>query len=313
MSSATRRRSAFTLIELLISVTLTLIIATLAITSITSMLAMARRLQALQTMDASAKTLYEKLSSELAAMHPCAAIWLTSDPADKSVELVFMRTKDAPLDHIDSRREWRRQGATELGYTDLVWTRWYWRWDSAAATGTIHVSTSRPARWTRILGNQTRDYWKIPGGSKLGNAFFSSFLSIPRLVPATGTATEPNSPRGVLDANSWGSGEATDVGDYADLTRSARPLLGNCTDLRLELVSRDGTVHAADADTPLAFAAEGAYVDASDAPGLSAAAARSVLDRRPAQARLRFTLSDSKTGATRTYSFSFATPAIPVY
>lgn len=307
------RHHGFTLIELLVSIGLILVITSIAISSIVSMLAMARRLQALQSMDASAKTLFEKLSHDIAAMHPCAAVWLRSDPSDKSIELVFMRSKDAPFAHIDSRREWHRSFLSELGYTDLVWSRWYWRWDTATATGTVYVSSSRSARWTWILGNQTRNYWKIPSGSKLPSTFFSSFVSIPRVVQATGTSTNPDSPRDILDANSWQSGEFTDIGDYQDLLQQARPLLEACSDLVLELVCRDGTMHQADGDTAMSFSARGSVVDGSDEPGLSATAIRQVLDARPCTIRIRFTLRDAKTGATRAYSFSCATPSIPTY
>lgn len=313
------------MIELLISIFLILVITAVAITSIVQMLTMTRRLQALQTMDASAKTLYEKLSGELAAMHPCAAVWLTSDPADSSVELVFMRCKEAPLDHIDSLREWGRAGATEMGYTDMVWSRWYWKWDPVKVTGTVYAASSRTARWTRVLGNQARDYWKIPGGSKLGNSYFNAFILIPQPVQETGTATSPNSPKDLLNTNAWQSApatattpaiqpiEKTDYGDYEDLLRNSRPLMFRCSALKLELVSRDGTSRVADGDTALAWAAEGSVVDGSDKPGLAPADAKRVLDARPSLVRLRFTLSDEKTGASRSYSFSCPTSGIPSY
>jgi len=317
------------MIELLISIALILVITTAAITAVVQMLAMTRRLQALQTMDASAKTLYEKLSAEIAAMHPCTAVWLTSDTADTSVELVFMRTKDEPLDHIDSRREWGRSARSELGFTDMLWSRWYWKWDPVKKTGTVFAASSREARWTRVFGNQTRNYWKIPGGTLLNNTYFNSFVLIPRPVRETGTLKYPNHPIGLLDANAWQSAPATsttpavvaieksDFGDYEDLLRNSQPLLFNCTDFSLEVVSRDGSTRIAEGDTALAWAAEGSVVDGSDPPGLAAADAKAILDARPSMVRIKFTLTAvidlQKNAVSRTYSFSCPAPGLPTY
>jgi len=313
------------MIELLISIALILVIATAAVTAVVQMLAMTRRLQTLQTMDASAKTLYEKLEAELASTHPCTAMWLTSDPATTSVELVFMRCKESPFDRITSKREYNRASAPELGFTDMVWSRWYWKWDATRGTGTVYVASSRTARWTRVPGDQTRNYWKIPGGTNLKKTYFNSFVLIPQPVRETGVALTPSSLKDLLEGNAWQSAPATattpalvaveksDFGDYEDLLRNARPLLFNCSDLRIDMVSRDGTSQTADGDTPLAWAVEGSAVDGSDKPGLTPTDAKQILDARPSLLRLRFTLSDAKTQATRSYSFSCPTPGIPSY
>jgi prepilin-type N-terminal cleavage/methylation domain-containing protein len=306
------RRGAFTLVELLVSIALIAVITTAAITAVVQMLAMTRRLQALQTMDATAKTLFEKLSVELGAMHPCAAIWLTSDPATKSVELVFMHAKRSPRDFYDFK-----YGAgmhPVMGFTDLVWSRWYW---SEAPTGTLEVSTSRTGRWTQVVGDQTRNYWQIPSGSKMPSSYASTFLLVPQLVRDTGTATAPNSPRDILNANAWQSDpakpalkpvEKTDVGDYDDLLLNARPLLSNCSGLTIELRNRDGTGKLADGTSALAWAAPGSFIDGRDQPGL---------DDRPSVLRIRFTLTTvvdlKKTEVSRTYSFSCALPGLPTY
>jgi prepilin-type N-terminal cleavage/methylation domain-containing protein len=304
---STRERAAFTLVELLVSIVLIALITTAAITATSRMLTMTRRLQALQTMDASAKTLYEKLSGEVAAMHPCAAVWLTSETSTKSVELVFMHAKRSPRDYYDTK------SLNNMGFTDLLWTRWHW----SASTETLMVSASRPGRWTRILADQVRNYWKIPGGSRMGSVrfsstlgseaglpYYSSFLSVPKLVRETGTATSPSSPKDILNANSWQSGEQSDIGDYDDLLLGARPLLYDCSGLCIEFSNRDGATKLADGNSVLAWAAAGDHVDARDQPGL---------DDRPCIVRIRFTLTDPKTQATRTYSFSCPTPGIPTY
>jgi prepilin-type N-terminal cleavage/methylation domain-containing protein len=219
-TSSHRARTAFTLVELLVSIVLIALVTTAAITATSRMLTMTRRLQALQTMDASAKTLYEKLSGEVAAIHPCAALWLSSDTTNKSVELVFMHAKRSPRDFYDNKMLW--DVFNTMGFTDLLWSRWQW----SASTGTLMTSTSRTGRWTRILADQSRNYWKIPSGSKMGTVkqdgyllseaslpYYSSFLSVPQLVRETGTATSPLSPKDILNANAWQSGEPTDIGE----------------------------------------------------------------------------------------------------
>lgn len=183
-------------------------------------------------------------------------------------------------------------------------------------SGILNVSSSRPARWTLVPANQSRDYWKIPGGSKMAN-HYSSFLLVPQLKRETGTATVPNSPKDLLNANAWQSDpadktivpvEKADVGDYDDLLLNARPLLYNCSDFSIELRNRDGTGKLADGTSALAWAAPGSYVDGRDHPGL---------DDRPSLLRIKFTLASAtdlrKTEVSRTYSFSCALPDIPTY
>jgi prepilin-type N-terminal cleavage/methylation domain-containing protein len=296
-------RGAFTLIELLVSMTLIAVIAGVATSTFTQLLKTSQRLQALQTMDVSAKTVQGKLSQDAGAMHPCAAVWLNANAANQDVELIFMRTKFAHLDYPDTKFEW--DVSREQKFTDLQWVRWHW----SAVTGILQTSTSRDARWTRIQADQSRNYWKIPSGSKMGTVkfdykiqesgqeYFSSFLSIPRLQNDTGTALDPNSPKGILNSNSWQSGELTDVGDYDDLVLQARPILFHCSDLTIELENIDGSVITADGTSDLSWAVPGNYVDGQQRVGLSA---------RPSLIRIRFTLTDPKIKASSMYSFSAA-------
>lgn len=299
-------RKAFTLLELLMSMTLTVIVVTVATTMFIQMLTMAQRLQALQTLDATAKTTYEKLAGEVTVIHPCAALWLRSKRNTKDVEFVFMRSKYNRLDYIDSKT-----GGNDIGYTDMVWSRWHWN----ASTEILEVSSSRTCRWTTVSNSQSRDYWKIPGGSKMGNTL-STFVSVPQLQRDTGTAADPNSPVDILNQNSWLTGEPTDIGDYRDLELNAVPLLYHCTDLTIELANLDGAVKTADGSTDLAWAVPGSYVDGQDQTNL--------LDR-PSLVRLRFTLAaqtnnalafsrtDPNANVSRIYSFSCSTPSFTHY
>ena len=293
----TSSRSAFTLIELLVSMALIAIIATAATTTFIQLLNMSRKLQAMQTMDAAAKTTYEKLASEATVIHPCAALWLTSKMSSKDVELVFMRNKFNSRDYIDTKFAWDVGG--DIGYTDLVWSRWHWN----ATTEILEVSESRCGRWSQIRNDQTRNYWKIPGGSKMGNST-STFISVPQLQRDTGTVSDPNSPKSLLNLNGWQSGELSDVGDYDDLVLNAAPLLYRCTDLTIEVQNLDGNRKTADGSADLPWAAPGTYVDGQDHPKLT---------DRPSLVRLRFTLTEPKAKTSRTYSFSCTTPSFTHY
>jgi len=293
------RGRGFTLIELLVSTSLILVVVTVATTASVQMLTLTRRLQARLALDAAAATVHTRLGGEVTSMHPCAAVWLSSSASAKSVELVFMRmaysTLDFPTVVLPALGNGKRMNTTEQ-----FWTRWFWRFD----TRELRISASQPVRFFRIANDQARDYWKIPGGSRMLGSWFSTFVSIPQIQRDTGTAAAPDSPQALLDGNAWQSGEARDVGDYQDLLLNSRTLLAGCTDLSIELSNLDGTTKRADGGADLQWAAPGSYVDAQDQGGLTA---------RPSLVRLRFTLTDEKTGAVGTYSLSFSTPSQTAY
>jgi len=296
------RLLGFTLIELLVSIGLILTVTVIAITATTQMLHMTRRLQALQSMDATASTLFNKLSGEIASMHPCTAVWLHSDATNHSVELVFMHAINTPGDNR----------------ADLLWSRWHW----SSGARLLTAAVNRPARWSAILANQARNYWQISTGSKMsgtlwaagsdsGISYYNSFLSVPQPLRALPSPPTVGAVSGALDANNWLSGEASDFGDYADLLRQARPLLEECTALRLELIDRNGNVQAADGVAALAWSVTGSHIDGRGQPDL---------DQRPSLLRISFTLTEpltalnrSRTLVSRTYSFSCPTPGVPGY
>ncbi len=293
-------RRGFTLVELLVSTALILVVVTVATAATVQLLAQTRRLQSRLHLDASASIAHAKLNSEVTSMHPCAAVWLSSSTSGsvKSVELVFMRGTFSTLDWPSVVPP--AQGSSKrMNTTEQFWTRWSWRSD----TRELQVAASRPIRFFRIAANQARNYWKIPGGSKMPGGLFSTFVSIPQLQRETGTTTSPNSPEDLLNTNAWQSGEARDIGDYQDLVLASRPLLTECSDLSIELGNLDGATKLADG-SPLQWAAPGTYVDAQEQTGLT---------DRPSLVRLRFTLTDPKTGAVGTYSFSCSTPSQTAY
>lgn len=336
--SWTRPGSAFTLIEVLVAMALIVMVAVVATTSVLQMMKMTRRVQAVQNMNAAATIVQGKLGDEVAGMHHGSAIWLRTtpnvvDPSIKDVELVFMVAKRS----VHSYRTTRLAGyqSQEIGYCDLLWTRWSWN----AKTEVLSASTSREARWTRIPGDATRNYWKLPAPatftsstmtdlydipSECNMPFFSVFLSMPRPVRETGLSTgTPDVPNEILDRNTWNwptdpNFEYAEMGDYTDLQRRAHPILRSCSDFRLELVTSGGSVVRASRDTTLTWATPGYFVDGRAQAGLA---------DRPSLVRVAFTLregetpydregttaSGSDTRPSQTYSFSFPTQLTPTY
>jgi len=297
-----RHLQAFTLVELLVAMALTLLIVTAATTALFQMLSMTRRLQAKLVMDAAAKTVFERLHRETSAMQPRAAVWLRSTSGPKTVECVFMCGKEMPTDFP------RTTGNVRIPFTDLVWTRWYWSADSER----LDVSSSSSARWSSVSeGKATNNtYWKYRPSDPDPNTNgprFTTLLCIPLLRSESGITGFANDPAAVLDQNSWNygllpatstTGSTDDYGDYEDLKRNARPLLHHCTNLTIELQNLDGSKHTADGSVVLNWGASGGRVDGADKPDLGS---------RPSLVRLKFTLTDIKTKAVSTYSMSCAT------
>jgi prepilin-type N-terminal cleavage/methylation domain-containing protein len=330
-------RRGFTLIELLISLALLTIVMTVAITVTFQCLTVTRRLQARQTMDASARTTYNRLRSEVTTMHPCSAVWLNAKQG-KWIELVFMSAVPEPLDGLDARLEPGKMRRVYL--TDQVWSRWYW--DAEART--LTASTSRRGRWSRAYADPTlnkggQDYWQITTGTKMAgllhqdsSPYFSTLMCLPQPQRDTGIAVndpgtpydDRDSPVALLNSNNWNTDRNPDIsiGDHQDLVLAgaARPQLINCADVSIGIRSVDGSSVVADEQHDLVWSVSGNFVDggylgtATDkrcgAKGNLAAGPwdQSDLGKRPGVVQLRFTLHDPKTETSSSYSFSCSPP-----
>ena len=308
------RQKAFTLLELLVATALTISIVTIATVALNQMLLMVRRLTALQEMNTAAALLHNRLTRQVSSMHPCTALWLSSDATDRSVELVFMHG-----------REETREFGTGLFITDQTWTRWHW----SASTKVLTVAKGRGERRFSVSSTAAMGYWQFAPNTMTGSTLFM-------LVPQPVRDPGPGGPQGedlnrngvfdagedlngngkfdqMLDANRWHTERALpggaplpdDVGDHQDLLDNALPVLPYCTACTIEIVDADGNVHTADGSTTAVWSAPGAYIDG-----------RAQLDagKQPSLVRLRFTtanpylLGDDKTTVQATYSFSASTP-----
>lgn len=326
----------FTLLELLVATMLTLIVVMVATTVVYQMVRMTRRINGTIAMHSAAQMVHDQLARETAAMHPCAAVWLVSRTVDSSVELVFLRGKESPLDFPVNPEVGDPASVSKMGFTDLVWTRWHW----SKTTGILSVAESRSARRFSLdngNGTASRNFWQIPNNMQRlsadepagngGMPTWSTFASVPQPRRETQVADDPATPginesepgpHHVLDQNRWRRGLgaafqaylAGDLGDHEDLLRNARPVLSGCTGFRLEVVDQAGVAHAADGLANGVWAAAGSFVDG----GLRTGGVSPVdPESRPGLLRVRFTLGDSRTDATFTYSFSCSTPHPVVY
>lgn len=309
----------FTLLELLVATALTLVVVMTATTVVYQMVKTTRRINGTIAMHAAAQLTHDRLARETTAMHPCAAVWLVSKATDRSVELVFLRGKESPLDYPVNAAVGLAKSVSKLGFTDLVWTRWHW----SGNTGILSVAESRSARRFELdngNGTATRNFWQIPNNmsDNGGMPTWSTFVSVPQPRRETQAADDPATPlvdestpgpEHILDQNRWRRGLgaayqaylAGDLGDYEDLVRNARPILSGCSGLRIEVVDQAGGMHAADGLSDGNWAAAGSFADG----GLASRSFNP--DDRPGLIRLRFTLGDSQT-AMFTYSFSCSTP-----
>lgn len=282
---------AFTLIEILVSTALILVLVTAATVAFNQAITMMRRIQAVKTLDAQAKALFDRLHRSFSALHPGAAVWLRARTSPATVELLFMRGKEENDDFLDPFN-------TGHPTTDYVWSLWRWTRKREVLEG----SSSSPYRSFAMEGRHP--WWnKTWKDGEYGSRFYH-FGMVPELrrsawhAPSAAFAPAP-----ILDADAWGTGLGRDIGDYKDLEWRLTPALTACRDLTCELVLADGSTVTADGAADLDWGASGAFVDGGVAGRIQAATAT-----RPCLVRLRFTLDDAATGATSTYCFSFATP-----
>lgn len=283
MTPGTRpTRTAFSLIEILVSLGLLVFLLTLGTQAFVQVRTFTQRLQARQVMHASARVIVERLRSGVASLEQVGALWLRSDDGSgtrpRGVELVFLRGK---LDHHDfDRRD--NYGHYRVDVTDLVWERW--RWD--ADTRNLTCASSSPSRIFQVQQSWTQ------GGIDYRNQWFAN-LPTPRRQASGG----PES----IDVNAYGSGEPKDIGDYQDLLRNSVPIAMTCSALRFELVLMDGTVIAADGATTAEHGLDGVLVDGTDAAAIA---------RRPRLLRIGFDLTDDRIHFTESFSFTVQAPGL---
>lgn len=308
------RRRGLTLIELLVATTLFAIIAATATAGVFQMRKLSARTLARQQLHSTARMVYERLDQDVSALIHTAACFVTAtastappgQPGNGSIEVVFLRGKYAPLDFtVDDGF-----GDAASRPTDLVWTRWSFD----EATGELGLgSSSQIRRFVVPAGSAWRGPANTPGFT-YANAPFCNLPTPQRTIRqeplaagflayldgAAQAAAQP-SLQATLDANAYGTGAVDDIGDYADLVANTVPIATGMSRAAVAVVAQDGSTRTYDDGASVRSGCEGLLVD-----GRSAGAEWGA---RPRLIRIRFDLTDHRTGASETFSFSFQAPA----
>lgn len=281
-------RCAFTLIEVLVAMALAMLLMGMSLEAFFQIRQLVKRTEARMAMYQSAQVIYTKLYQSLgAAMQHCAFVVLSDA---NGIQLIYMRGKEDVGD-------WRLWERTRIN-TDLVWEGWRW----SKLTAILSQGSSRPQR----------------SFSYRGQAYDA--------LPQPRRFLDPVDPLSTLDDNRYFPHAVTavpgDYGDYSDLTDQLVPVLGQVSDLTIQIVAQDGTIDTVSTAAPAApvtLVRQGVWMDGRVGPALSATPtaamyATSEIAKRPKIVRVLFTLTDSATDPradlTQTFSFSFALPGL---
>ncbi len=310
-----RPRPGFTMVEVLVAVSLSMLMVSVAWTLFSQTQRVAKRTQARLQLHASAKTIYESLRRDLLAMQQSCALWLESKASPTSIDLVFMT---APMDEAgyQMKGQW-----SNVAVADLVWTRW--RWD-----GVRHRLESARNMTSRTWPiDQASD--GIPSNPAAPAEVLDSGISSARFWPQPRRFTAGDAVSGTagLDGNRWqlataggaAVGSGRNLGDWSDLEQRLGPVCTGVQSCTIELVQAGKTaagavrtVHA-DGSADLSFCSHGIRMDGvasrnvSDAPAAITGFADEI-GERPAVLRISFVLVDAPTGISLPFSFSIALP-----
>jgi type II secretory pathway pseudopilin PulG len=288
----------FTIVEVLVSITICLALCGLATSIFFQVRAIMRRTQARLELHNNARFLFESMRRDLMAMEQEGAFYIEStidqhpelpvgDPRHTGeVRLTFLRGR---VDNQDFNPDDDGGGSPR---SDLVWTQW--KFDQHITA--ICTASSSRARWWRNWSS-----WIDGAGHNFGqvNQWRAGHLYMgmpqPRRVAGPDAAT-------TLDDGRFDKAYDGEPGDYKDLTGNLGPVARNVTAFALEAVLADGRVVAADVGSTKATALDGEFVDGRVPTG---GPARQPHRHRPRLVRVRFDLTDADTRLTQTFSFTF--------
>jgi hypothetical protein len=298
------RISAFTLIEVLVSLTICMAITGTAFGIFRQFNILQLRIQARITMHQAAMHLVEVLGQDIATMHQGCAVFAEgrTSGADKGVKLAWMSTR---MNH----KGFRMEGIYGFRYkwtTDLGWV--YWTWNPSTGTlsrGNFYDNAAwvMAPSWNRTLPepptapNVTRDF--------KNHIFYA--VPQPRRLAQTPIATA--APTSLMAArladNAWGSTAPEDHGDWHWLSRTPEPILRQVEDFAVEIVRQNGNLDPISSAADVNEWADGIPLDGEGGLGSNATPAHKL---RPQMIRIRFTLADHNISLRQNFSFSFTTP-----
>ena len=332
------QRTAFTLIELLLAVSIALVMVAVVVSAMLQIRTTTERTVARLALHQRSGLLADQLSQRLAAIQQHGALvveWRdagTPAKPDPRLRLLFLRG-------VFDQNDWNYSAYGDYPAwpsptsTDLVWELWEWR----AANHALYAATS-PLVARTFRGRKPDGSNLVINGVSYGNQYFialpqprrtlsaqwKSDLNDDILFPATPTDLEHSASLITGDTGDWSDlrdhlvpmlqGTSSDVQDPADPAT-----WDGVADFGLQLRQRNGTVQEfTSASAPRTLIIPGVRVDgrpaASEGTGAQdlADATAAAAGLRPDLLRLRWTLRDRKTGIAVPFSFSFALPGFAV-
>lgn len=301
-------RGAFTLIEVLISTSLCLVIASAAASCYFKVVSLVRRTEARVAMHADAQSVYGSLHRVFCATEQHCAMVFQSTQSDGSGSatdpgswrVIFMHGKE-------NNEDWQWANQSQNDNADLVWETWTWR----AGSQSLLSATSTPRRTCYLSSS-----FAPSGGVDFNNTTFS-YLPQPRRY------LSPTLPEVTLDDNILFPGPATtypipslantqDYGDMQDLDNNLATVLSHVVASSLQMVAMDGSVLTLDDHSTATTVLQGVWMDGRLAAqlGQPQTFAGSDLALRPRLIRLCYSVNDPHSGLTQTFSFSFPMPGM---
>jgi type II secretory pathway pseudopilin PulG len=334
-----RQTGGFTLIELLVSTSIAMAIAAVALSAFMQIRKAINRSEALLGLHQEAQTIYMALEAAFASAQQSCAVVVDTEPG--RVALVFMRGKEQKDDY-PTFLDGNTSAGNRLDFTtQLVWEMWEWR----RATASIHAAMNRPMQ-KNLYRYGARSFTPTAVFANGQDYRSKSFWTYPQprryLDPSNPFGPPAASPDPIisrLDDNMWFPDPANpgkslvkvgtdphpeDIGDYSDLQLAiAAPAFRNVTDWSFQIVMHDETLTPITADdsatTSPPVVLQGAWLDGRLGTGADRSLATlappqnltgSDLARRPRLLRLRFTLTEPKSQASQTFSYSFSWPGM---
>jgi hypothetical protein len=285
-------RQGLTLLEILVSTTLALIMASLCVGAYLQSRAAILAAEVRLTMNDRAQALYHALYRDCQSVMPQCAMVVQMSPG--GISWICMRGKEDSYDYNPAQNTYA---------TDLVWLQWQWQ-NQALSRGTSTPERSFTASKAVSLH----------GIALQGETFIN--------LPQPRRFLDPTTPLLTLDDNAYfpsaGAGSVSqadplgDIGDATDLAQRLTTAAPGVTMLSLQLVFHDGTTQTFDGTGAATVVIPGVWLDGRLAPRLSDLPdyAHSPVVGRPESLRLLMTLTDRGTGISQTYSFSFALPGL---
>lgn len=324
----TLRASAFTLVELMVAVSLGVLVVAMTWTAFARAKSATTRAGARVALHQTAGVLQEAFERDVGNLAPALAIFVASSPSttgstrSETLDLVFMRSA-APLDKQFQRDDWDRYLA------DHHWVRWRF----------VRTLEQQGAGWTVISSALKRStstpirFWNTT--SALAGYAGYRWINIPRPLrdASQGVATLDNNHYGVPSGAVSPTTDIGDIGDAQDLDRNEQFVSSQVTDFAIGWLRADGTaVQVASDYAGAPIGINGLYLDVvgpdngrylderqdpvASVPGPARVAGeaqydyRPDLEARPRVVRVLFRLKDKATQVEQTFAFSTAVPGM---